>query len=88
MNERISTEVAPSIQTDWTWDDHRYGFNLSSEFCPVCDRHRKELDGVRYEMLAELQGVVEGLNIAPPWSPEEEWNRLLEVLKNSQMGQL
>ena len=53
---------------------------LHDDTCPTCKAHRLAVEDVQRRMLAELQTVMDAANIARPWSPHEEWDRLLALI--------
>ena len=55
---------------------------LHDDSCSTCRAHRRIVDEVRREMLEELRVALDTAGIARPWSPHEEWKRLLGTLSH------
>jgi hypothetical protein len=49
---------------------------------PPCSVHNL-VDRARYRMVEDLQRAVEGSLTARPWSPREEWGRLLTAVRQA-----
>lgn len=59
---------------------HNDGF-LHDDSCQTCANHRRVVNDVSLAMLEQLREAMAQAGIARPWSPEEEWRRLLDIVR-------